>query len=142
MNNKETIIKGGIDEFHSPYISVNVIDPNSGRGTMTVKAVIDTGAAFSLVKKEVIDCLRINPTGEFDFIHPIDGNIKSKKYKVNMLIDECVTVRFGSVAIIHSDHYPSDVIIGMDFLRLCDMRYQGLLKLFELSIPSGLILGK
>jgi len=135
--NEEIIIRGGIDEFSLPYISVNVICPSTNKRSILVKAVIDTGATGNFIKESFAQCFGIKEENRSSFKHPTDGDISTLTYRTNILIDEKYLVTFNNVGIIHTVDYPADVIIGMSFLKYCDLTYMGFLRTFSLSLPES-----
>jgi predicted aspartyl protease len=141
INCMNRTIVGKIDEHGFAYINVNVVSPsNDTKIAYNAKAIIDTGAAYCLIKRDLIEFLNIEPfKKDTNILHPIDGVQSAPNYYVNLMIDidnndGAALLQQLRVGIIHLEDYPSAMIIGVELLKYCKFTYNAKEGLFELNL--------
>jgi len=132
MNKQE--FDGQLDEYGFPFLLVDLINPISKQTIIKAKAIIDTGAAYTHVKQNVIDAINVKSNREIETKHLTDGNLKSGIFKINIRFNESVTVPNIESRLLHLPEYPSDLIIGLDILRYCDFHYNSVQKSFSFHL--------
>ena len=130
----EKEFKGELDEFGFPFLLVDLINPLTNKAIEKAKAIIDTGAAYSCVKQNVIDSLNLNSVREITTKHVIDGNLKTGVFGVNIKFNGKIIVPNVETRILHLTEYPSDLIIGLDILKHCDFHYDSVHKSFSFHL--------
>lgn len=125
---------GKLDEFGFPFLIVDLINPITKKTFSNAKAIIDTGAAYTHIKKNVIDDLELTSKEEESFKHLTDGTIKSPSFKINIFFNNSIIVPDVKVALLHLQEYPSDLIIGLDIIRHCDFQYNSVQKSFSFHL--------
>lgn len=129
---------GLIDEFGFPYLYVDLINPITNKAIFEAKAIIDTGAAYSAIKQNVIDELSSDSIDTITTKHVIDGDIKTGIFPINVKFNKLFIVPEIQFRLLHLPDYPSDLIIGLDILKHCDFHYNHRNKIFEIElIPGG-----
>jgi predicted aspartyl protease len=124
-------IEGLVDEFGYPYLIVNIIDPIT-RYTLTgLKAIIDTGAAYTHVKRQLVEILKLTPIDKTTIKHLTDGNIVSDIFIINLKFGKIIEVPDIKARILTQPDYPSDLIIGLDIIKFCDFSYNSKSKSFN-----------
>jgi hypothetical protein len=132
-----TII-GKIDEYGFAYIPVVIV---SNGVEMDAKAIIDTGAAYCIVQKELISQLNLQPFKPTVIHHPQFGEIQSNDYLIDMVVDfdnpngGCLFkgLRVGEL---YDSNYPAAIILGVDFLKYFHFEYNGTDKTVTLKIRA------
>ena len=137
------IITGNLDNYLFAYIPVNLVSPiNSKLIAKNVKAIIDTGAAYCLIKSDLIDYLQlISDSSDSNILHPIEGLQNVEKYFLDMQIDVenidgVALIKNLRVGKLNADDYPADMIIGIELLRFCQFTYNAIEKTFELQFTN------
>tara|TARA_R110001583_G_scaffold6249_5_gene32215 strand:- start:3749 stop:4174 length:426 start_codon:yes stop_codon:yes gene_type:complete len=126
--------KGQLDEFGFPFLLVDLINPITNKAIENAKAIIDTGAAYSCVKQNVIDALNINSAREITTKHVNDGNLKTGVFGLDIKFNRKIIVPNLETRILHLTEYPSDLIIGLDILKHCDFNYDSVHKTFSFHL--------
>lgn len=125
---------GEIDEFGFPYLIVGLVNPETNKSLHNLKAIIDTGAAYSHVKQTVIDDLGIHSVKEVTVNHLTDGNVKSGVFVVNIILNNNLKVSDMKMRILHQKDYPSELVIGLDILKHCNFQYDSVERLFSFHL--------
>jgi predicted aspartyl protease len=125
---------GFIDEYGFPCLKVNVIDPITKNTITDLKAIIDTGAAYSHIKPHIIKALDLKPIDNITIKHITDGEINSDIFKINIKLNEKYMIPEVKIRIITQEQYPSDLIIGIDILKHCNFIYNSVEKSFTLIL--------
>ncbi|WP_445750000.1 hypothetical protein [Polaribacter sp.] len=125
---------GELDEYGFPFLLVDLINPITKQTIIKAKAIIDTGAAYTHVKQNVIDAINVKPNREIETKHLTDGNLKSGIFKINIRFNESITVPNIETRLLHLPEYPSDLIIGLDILRYCNFHYDSVQKSFSFHL--------
>ncbi len=134
---KDRKFDGHIDEYGFPYLIVDLINPITNDVIMDKKAIIDTGAAFTHIKQNIIDSINLKATGNTEIKHLTDGNLKSELFKVNIVFNGLISVPNVETRLMIQPEYPSDLIIGLDIIKHCDFYYDSSNKRFSFSLfPS------
>ncbi|MGB8194297.1 MAG: hypothetical protein WCF67_20365 [Chitinophagaceae bacterium] len=135
----ERIITSSLDIDGFPFITVGCGRPNSEIYQFTVKAIIDTGAAYCLMQPPLIEKLGLTAFKHSKINHPVKGELLSSNYMTSLYIDlenpiGCAKVEGLRVGILHELSYPAGMIIGCEFLQYCRFNYDGPNKTFELCM--------
>jgi predicted aspartyl protease len=127
-------IKAKIDKHGLFFIDVNINNPVNNKVAMKATAIIDTGASSSHVKRELIEYLELSIIGISSFRNPIDRNIETNVFSIDLDIINLKLFKNINVRIIHDDLYPADFIIGTDILRLLHFSYNPKTTNFYISV--------
>lgn len=126
MNKKNSnIIKGNVDNHGFCSIMVSVSNSKTSENISNLKAIIDTGAANTFIKKDVLSQLGItDSTGDSFNVSPTNKIVISKKYNVNLLFGNIELLDF-EINEFNEERFPCDVLIGINILRNCDFSFYG-----------------
>ena len=132
-------IKAEIDEYGFPFLIVELINPDNGKHSGSLKAIIDTGAAGCLIQQAVADKLGLTCIGHSELLNPRLGIIPSNNYMITLGIDlfgleGSAEIEGLPVGTLDDPNYPAAMIIGMSFLKNCNFEYKGKEKSFILTI--------
>ena len=131
--NKNQVFNGKIDEFGFPFLIVDILNPKTEEVILNAKAIIDTGAAYSHIKKEVIRNLKLTSSKEVIVKHAVDGEVESGIFNINIIFNKKINVPNIDARLLHTD-YPSDLIIGLDIIKYCNFQYNSKNKTFSFQL--------
>ena len=131
----EKIIKGNIDSFGYIYIITSVLNAENGIRIDGIKTIIDTGSFSSFIQKEIAEELNLKFYKENIYKNPIGGQITTNAYLSSLIFG---TIQYNNIIVneFTSDDYPCGILIGMDFLKNCELTFSGKNKTFELVLPN------
>jgi predicted aspartyl protease len=97
-----------------------------------IQAMIDTGATGTVLKKEIVDALRMKPVGAVSINTPSSTNALCNQYLVRLLLPNNVTVDAVIIAAPLKDQH-IQCLIGRDILQHGVFIYTGYINQFTLS---------
>ena len=97
-----------------------------------IQAMIDTGATGTVLKKEIVDSLRMKPVGVVSISTPSSTNVVCNQYLVRLLLPNNVTVDAVIIAAPLKDQH-IQCLIGRDILHHGVFIYTGYMNQFTLS---------
>ena len=135
----DAIIKGTIDDDGFAFLRVSVFNTETYAVCKGIKAIIDTGAQDSLVKRSLAEKTGLKPVDKFRELNPVGGIMESDYFKVGLITDtenymdtsKYVVMKMGTM---EEEEFPADIILGGTFLRHCSFHYDGKSRTFELHI--------
>ena len=134
-------INSKLDSNNFPYIDVEIINPANDK-FVRGKAIIDTGAAYCLLKQSLITYLELQHVDGTSYLHPQYGERQASNYRINLSfdlanVDGAAQLQMLRVSVIESEEYPAAMIIGVELLKLCQFNYDGINKTFQLTLTSN-----
>lgn len=132
----ERIVTGAFDDDAFPYLQLQVLNRKKDL-SVTVKAIIDTGAAHCLVREELARQLELETLRVADYRHPVFGKMPLTEYLMDLRFKQngqqvgvMEGIRAGTLL---DPHYPAAVIIGVEVLKHCTLTYNGPERTFALA---------
>ena len=123
-----------------PAIPVSIFNPKTKAGIQGVPAIIDTGSAHCLIQEVIVTRLGLEVIRMSSGTNPQYGKIEMKFYEIDLVIDifnsekgAALLPKF-TVGTINEPNYPTAMIIGIDFLNLCDFQFNGREKTFQIHL--------
>jgi predicted aspartyl protease len=133
-------IYGSIDSFGHPCVTVSLIN-FSGPASVSVKAIVDTGAYPCLIKPHIAESLNLNPTGEAEYNHPMGGLVKGNTYNLCLSIQTSdsknpfILPNLSAGPLMIAD-YAADFIIGVSLLKHFQFEYNGITREVKLFLKK------
>ena len=121
--------KGQINKL--PYINaiVGIVENGEIVSEVNVKAIIDTGASRTLLKKEVIEKFKLKKLEASNTkVNVVGGQIDVEYFEASICLPEIMNDSFLEVIISTTEslgNMPYDCLIGWDVLRYCEFNYNG-----------------
>ena len=131
----DKIISGNIDSFGYIFITTSIINNENGIRIDDIKTIIDTGAFSSFIQKDIVKQLQLKVYRENKYNNPIGGQITTNAYLSSLIFN---TTQYNNFLIneFTTNDYPCGILIGMDFLKNCELTFSGKNKTFELVLPN------
>ena len=135
--NMDRIIKGKIDEYGFPYLETEIINPENGLQAFNVKTIIDTGSAYTLVKPELLNGIKItNSIGTTELLNPIRGENISNIFEIDLKINNFRIPKIKAREL--KEHtYPCGILIGIDIIKYCNFEYNSKTNSFTLELMTN-----
>lgn len=117
------------DEFNNETISLNQnnqYETSISIDGKEVKGIIDTGANFVTINKNIASQLNISYKKDENKVKVSTANDKTNGYKIILS-----TIKLGDIelhnieAVVMDNDQPENVLIGMSFLKNLDIKYSG-----------------
>lgn len=127
-------LNGIISEYGYPvFEDIMVINRQNNTG-LKMHVTIDTGAYGNFLKKQAAEILQLSSIGKGFHYNPLGGKIDCDVYQINILFDSC---EFKDIEVqnLIQDNYPTDLILGVQFIRLSKFIYDGENGLFTIEFP-------
>ena len=134
----DKIISGNIDSFGYIFMTTSIINNENGIRIDDIKTIIDTGAFSSFIQKDIVKQLQLKVYRENKYNNPIGGQITTKAYLSSLIFN---TTQYNNFLIneFTTNDYPCGILIGMDFLKNCELTFSGKNKTFELVLPNKFV---
>ena len=127
----DKIISGNIDSFGYIFITTSIINNENGIRIDDIKTIIDTGAFSSFIQKDIVKQLQLKVYRENKYNNPIGGQITTNAYLSSLIFN---TTQYNNFLIneFTTNDYHCGILIGMDFLKNCELTFSVKNKTFEL----------
>ena len=134
----DKIISGNIDSFGYIFITTCIINNENGIRIDDIKTIIDTGAFSSFIQKDIVKQLQLKVYRENKYNNPIGGQRTTNAYLSSLIFN---TTQYNNFLIneFTTNDYPCGILIGMDFLKNCELTFSGKNKTFELVLPNKFV---
>ena len=104
---------------HEVITNVNVAShPAVDGGFLTVRALWDTGATFSVISREKAAALGLAPV-DFSCAYTANGWYETPVYRIDVLLPNGIMVK--GLRVSQSDLMVCDMLLGMDVISLGDL---------------------
>ena len=108
---------GGIEEAIVCDVAVANSDDSSPKFTQC-RSLWDTGAAFSVISKRLVDALGADPIDQ-GFAYTVQGTYRPNVYMVDVMLPNKMLVR--GLRVSDGVFEDADILIGMDIIKLGDL---------------------
>ena len=108
---------GGIEDAIVCDVAVANSDDSSSKFTQC-RSLWDTGAAFSVISKRLVDALGADPIDQ-GFAYTVQGTYRPNVYMVDVMLPNKMLVR--GLRVSDGVFEDADILIGMDIIRLGDL---------------------
>ena len=134
----EKKIIGSVDNLGYIFINTSIINSENGIRIDDIKTIIDTGAFSSFIQKEIVKELQLTVFKENKYNNPVGGQITTNAYLSSLIFN---TTQYNNFLIneFTTNDFPCGILIGMDFLKHCELIYSGKNKTFELILPDKFV---
>ena len=105
---------GGIEDAIVCDVAVANSDDSSPRFTQC-RSLWDTGAAFSVISKRLVDALGADPIDQ-GFAYTVQGTYRPNVYMVDVMLPNKMLVR--GLRVSDGVFEDADILIGMDIIKL------------------------
>jgi hypothetical protein len=136
-------ITGLVQKEAGPLLTIGVAAPAISRqpsrklpAPITANALVDTGAAMTIVCKSVIDQLGLQPVSYTTGRGFASGPVRCLLYNVDIVFRDArsdLVINFDVAMIDLSPHH-FESVIGRDLLQQCDLSYRGFVGEFSLTV--------
>ncbi|MCL2651967.1 MAG: hypothetical protein FWD60_13230 [Candidatus Azobacteroides sp.] len=120
---------GNLSLYSQPEIPVRLI--NGNKKTEWINALIDTGAAFSLAKQDILESIGVRVMGHKEADHIEERNVMLETYACGFQFAG-MPVGISAVFMKLRDSFRYDIVIGANIFQFCDLYIYGKEKRFEL----------
>ena len=108
---------GGIEDAIVCDVAVANSDESSPKFTQC-RSLWDTGAAFSVISKRLVDALGADPIDQ-GFAYTVQGTYRPNVYMVDVMLPNKMLVR--GLRVSDGVFEDADILIGMDIIKLGDL---------------------
>ena len=108
---------GGIEDAIVCDVAVANSDDSSPKFTQC-RSLWDTGAAFSVISKRLVDALGADPIDQ-GFAYTVQGTYRPNVYMVDVMLPNKMLVR--GLRVSDGVFDDTDILIGMDIIKLGDL---------------------
>lgn len=132
LETMELVYKGELDIYKSPVINI-CFESKDGRLTSPTKCLIDTGSYYTMIHRDFVKFLELNPlSNRAKLDMPEKGIMETQKVEVSFVIDKYRFTQQCAILNGGMDNYSA--LIGTEFLKNFNFIYEGLDNSFSLYI--------
>ena len=119
---------------NGPLIKVAIGKPSDYTNTTIVRALIDTGAAFTIVNPALAETCKLPPRGE-TLVHAVGHRDYYQEYAASIQFpgSDLGSLRVQRVVACPIFHREMSCLIGRDILQHWELRYNGVLGQFSIQ---------